>query len=208
MLLFIRILTSYLIFIPSLLQSQDPQRIVDEVQKKYSSFQSFSANFTQEIQSSAFEEKQIVKGKLLFAKENNYRLDYKNHLIVSDGKTIYNYSKNLKRVIITNFEENFFSPQNLLVYIPKESKLEFKGEEFSGKEILKIISFITSKINSQYKSFKIWVDSDSFIKKIETEDWAQNKYTITIHTFIPNLKIDPEQFRFKIPKGVKVVDFR
>lgn len=186
----------------------DAEKIVDEVQKKYKAFENFIVQFTQEIQSTALEGKQIIKAKLTYARENKYRLEYKNQLVMSDGKTIYNYSKNLKRVVITNFEENFFSPQYLILNLPKDSRIEYKGEEKSGKETLKIISFVPTRVNSQFKSFTIWVDNNFLIKKIETEDWAQNKYTINIQYFTPNTQIDPSTFKFNIPAGVKVVDLR
>ena len=45
-------------------------------------------------------------GKFLFKKENQLRLELKNLIIVSDGKTNWNYNKKQNKVIITNYDEN------------------------------------------------------------------------------------------------------
>ncbi len=149
-----------------------------------------------------------ISGKLFFQKQNRYRLEVNGSLIICDGETVHNYSRTAKRVVITKYEENFFSPQNLLIDIPNYSKIEFSGEEILNNKKLYKFSLAPIRSNPEFKYMILWVDENKTIWKIQTEDWAGNNYTFTIQKFESNQDLRNDIFKFKIPSGVKVVDLR
>lgn len=194
-------------FLPQKNQIQ-PENFIKEVQKQYSELNNFVIDFTQEIYSYVVDGKQELKGKLYYSKPNNYHLEMDEILIVCDGERVYNYSKKAKRVVITSYEENFFSPQNLLVNIPGYSKIEFIGMDKSNNKNFFKFSLIPTHSKPEYKSMTLWIDENRTIWKIQTEDWAGNNYTFTILKFNFNQDLKNDLFRFKIPSGVKVIDLR
>lgn len=186
----------------------NPENFIKEVQTKYSALNSSVIEFVQEISSKAVEGKQKIAGKLFYQKKNRYRLELDGSLIVCDGETVHNYSRNAKRVVITKYEENFFSPQNLLVDIPNYSKIEFNGDELMDNKKIYKFSLTPTRSNPEFKSMILWIDENKTIWKIQTEDWAGNNYTFIIQKFEPNPDLKSELFKFKIPSGVKVIDLR
>ncbi len=204
-----------IIFIPLIFFAQtkkvenfNPDKFLDEVQQNYKNFENFVVEFSREVSSPAISGKQISNGKLYYLNQNKYRLEIDEQLIISDGQTIYNYSKKAKRVVVTKFEENFFSPQNLLTNVPKSYKKEFLGEEdLQNKKVFKF-RFYPSSSNPEFKTLIVWITSNKIIQKIQVEDWAGNLYIIETKQFSPNQPIKEDLIKFKIPSGVKVVDLR
>lgn len=189
-------------------KSINPEDFIKDVQSKYSSLNNFVIEFSQEVTSSAVEGKQTLKGKLHYQKPNRYRLEINNQLIVCDGDNVYNYSRKARRVVITKYEENFFSPQNLLIEIPNYSKIDLLGEEIINNKNLLKFSLSPARSNPEFKSMILWIDENKTIWKIQTEDWASNIYIFSIQKFLANQSLKSELFKFKVPAGVKVIDLR
>lgn len=186
----------------------DPEKFLREVQKNYKNFQNFIVEFTREVSSSVIAGKQTSNGKLFYLSQNKYRLEIDEQVIISDGETIYNYSKRANRVVITKFEDNFYSPQNLLTNIPENLKKEYSGEEnFENKNVYKFHFYPSSK-NLDFKNLIVWISTDKIIQKVQVEDWAGNVHIISTKKFSSNQPIKDELVKFKIPSGAKVVDLR
>ncbi|MGB9664455.1 MAG: LolA family protein [Ignavibacteria bacterium] len=186
----------------------DPDKFLKEVQNNYKNFQNFVVEFTREVSSPVISDKQISNGKLFYLSQNKYRLEIDEQTIISDGETVYNYSKRAKRVVITKFEKNFYSPQNLLTNIPENLKKEFSGEEYFENKIVYKFRFYPSSTLLDFKTLIVWISTDKIIQKIQVEDWAGNVHIITNKKFSPNQLIKEDLIKFKIPAGVKVVDLR
>jgi chaperone LolA len=186
----------------------NPQQIISEVQKKYSGINDLKAILIQTVESSVTSEPQLIKAELYFKKANNFRIEFKNQLIISNGITTWNYSKIAKRVVITNYEENFFSPQVLLFNLPSRSISKFEGmEKLDGEEHF-VISFSPKGPDFNFKALKVWFSRNYLIIKVEAEDWAQNKYSFMFTDLKINSNLDDNLFNFTLPGGVKIVDLR
>lgn len=196
--------------LPQLLKAQlkNPEKFFNEVKEKYNKVDNLVIDFIQEIKTPVFQEKQTVKAKLYYVKENKYRLELQNQTIVCDGKTVYNYTRPAKKVIISNFEENFFSPSNLLVNVVSHFQIEFLGEEKVNNKSLYKFSLHPQRKNPEFKTMTLWIDLDKTIQKLETEDWAGNTYTFQLLSISINQQLKSELFSLNIPSGVKVVDLR
>ena len=70
-------------------------RLLKNLQSSFDSLKDFSADFVQLNNG-----KVNIEGKFFFKKENKLRLELKNLIIVSDGKTNWNYNKRQKKVIM------------------------------------------------------------------------------------------------------------
>lgn len=209
--------TIYLLFIVPLLGfgiSQIDRKfntdveLLKKVQKKYNSSKNIYMSFTQTGGSLVSEMKQSLKGNLFYSKGNKYKIELKDQIIICDGKTVWNYSKLNKRVIITNYEENFFSPSNLLVKLPEKAKIQFLGEERIDNNKYQKVQFNPTDEELNFKYLIIWIAEDLSIRKVYTEDWAGNIYSYIIDKISFNEKFNEDIFYFTIPKGEKVIDLR
>jgi len=211
---FIRIFLFYTLTVQIILSQSmqvekfNPTKFLSEVQQNYKNFENFVIEFKREVSSPAVTGKQISKGKLYFLNRNKYRLEINGQLIISDGEIVYNYSKKARRVVITKFEENFFSPENLLTNFPQSTKNEFLGEENLNDQKAYKFQFYPSSSNPEFKSMIIWININKVIQKIQVEDWAGNVYLFATLLFNPNQKLKDDLIKFKIQKGVRVVDLR
>lgn len=189
-------------------QLKEPEKFFKETQEKYNQINNCIIEFTQEVKSPVIDEKQSIKGKLYYAKGNKYRIEFQNQLLVCDGVNVYNFTKPSRKVIISKFEENFYSPSNLLVNIVNFSKIEFFGEEKVNEKRLYKFNLIPKRNDPEFKTMILWIDSEKVIQKLETEDWAGNRYTFNVLNFKSNQSLKNDLFTFTIPAGVKVVDLR
>lgn len=189
-------------------QLKEPEKFFKEVHEKYNQINNCIIEFTQEVKSPVLDEKQSTKGKLYYAKGNKYRIEFQNQVLVCDGVNIYNFTKPSRKVIISKFEENFYSPSNLLVNIVNYSKIEFLGDEILNEKRLYKFNLVPRRNNPEFKTMILWIDKEKVIQKLETEDWAGNRYTFNVLSFQDNQTLKNDLFNFTIPAGVKVVDLR
>lgn len=205
-------ITVIFIIINIVLASQNdkfnPDKFLKDVQQHYKNLEDFVIEFTKEISSPVIKGGQISKGKLYFLNKNRYRLEIDGQLIISDGETIYNYSKKAKRVVITKFEKNFFSAENLLTNFPQNFRSEFLSEEKLGNKNVFKFRLLPASSNPEFKLMYLWISQEKIIQKIQVEDWAGNIYYFSILSFNSNQKLKDDLIKFKIPSGVKVVDLR
>ena len=78
---------SYLITVISFVVLSSTSSI-EKVQTKFNNLNNFQSDFTQMAN-----DKIGLKGKFYFSKENNYRIELQNNIIIADGMTIWNYDK-------------------------------------------------------------------------------------------------------------------
>jgi len=151
-----------------------------------------------------------VAGTLKAKTGQKYFLDMKDRAIICNGKTIWNYSKRDKSVVISNYEgdkpqmsieEFFFS--FLDNYQPAEIKQIGNGEDNSGYLLTLKPS---AEANAQYKEVKLKIDTASSIKHVEvttdsgTEGWEIKK--------LLTKKLSDKIFEFTPPDNTQVIDLR
>ncbi|MCX8009692.1 MAG: outer membrane lipoprotein chaperone LolA [Ignavibacteria bacterium] len=196
--------------LPLFLTQISEDKILAEVQKKYSSIKYLKANLTQSMEITVGDKKKITEQtfNFVFKKDNKYRLESEKQLIVSDGKSIWNYNPFQKRVVITKAENNNLSLQYFLFQIPSESEVKFVGtEKVDGSEVYKL-SFRAKEKNLNFKHFDVFITKNFLIKRIETYSPAQDRIAFSLSNINLNPNVNDSIFDFVIPAGVKVIDLR
>lgn len=79
------------------LQAQDAQEIIRKVQSKYDNISDAKATFTQTVKGSGGKGNSS-SGVIYIKKQNNYRIEAGNQIIITDGVTSWVYSPNKKQV--------------------------------------------------------------------------------------------------------------
>jgi chaperone LolA len=188
--------------------AQDAQEIIKKVQSKYNTIKDASATFSQSVKYSSGSS-QSSSGTIYIQKEDKYRIESKNEVIVTDGVTSWSYSKKKKQVVIDNYKNdgNTFSPNKFLFSYPENFYSDLEGTEtVSGTEcyLLKL----TPRHKGSVKSAKIWVDTDdNLIRKI-TINSSESNTTYTLKKITLDAGLSSSKFTFSPPEGVEVIDLR
>ncbi|WP_041294042.1 LolA family protein [Ignavibacterium album] len=179
----------------------DANSILRELQNKYNSISDLSVDYSQRAGG-----KVILSGKIIFKKENKYRIENKNQIIGSDGNSAWNYNASQKKFVITNYDSgnNSIYSINYLVYqLPNECTLSARIES-----VTKVLELTPKTTNLQFRKIDLWINSDNLIQKIVLSDYNNNTNEINLSNYKLNQKISDSLFSFNPPEGTKVIDLR
>lgn len=188
--------------------------ILNEVSKKYRSYNIVKADFTLLIDDQQSNLKDTQQGTLYVkANANKYKISMTGQDIISDGKTLWTYLKEEKEVQVTNVNNNdeALNPAKIFTIYEKGFKYLYTGDKKIGTKVYQIIDLTPIDINRSY--FKIRLSIDKAAKQIANAvifEKSGNKYTYTVKSFVPNAKVSESTFTFDAKKypGVEVVDLR
>ena len=199
-----------LFFIPSIMFGDDAEKIISHLQKKYDGMKDATISFTQKVQFNFTKKEQTFSGKITMKRGNKYRIEVGEQTIVTDGKTVWTYSKPNKQVLVNMYQEDeeTLTPDKIMTALPKEYKSEIVGEEKIGKFKTTILK-LQPKESSTIKSMKVWVDeSEWLMRQIQIQDVSDNLSTYMIDEIKMNTGVADSYFKFDAPKGVEVIDMR
>ena len=96
--------------------AMSPKAALKTLQKKYQTLHSLSVDFREVFEWGLTGESNIRLGKMMVTKDNRFRIDTVDQLIVSDGTDIYRYNRDRKQVIIEHIQdEDKFLPRKILL---------------------------------------------------------------------------------------------
>ena len=197
--IFVLIIT--LIFCNSIIAQDDAKVLLKSIQDKFASINDLSAEISQLVNG-----KVNLEGKVFFKKENNLRLEFQNFIIVSDGKTSWNYNKKQNKVIITNYDEEgnkIFSIQQMIYEYPNECELStFESE---GERVLQLIP---ENDSLNFKSVKLFITNDNLISKILIDNPPTGLIQFNLSNYKINKNLSDSLFSFSPPEGSQVLDLR
>jgi chaperone LolA len=202
----ISLIITFLIF--NTLFAQDAQEIIRKVQANYKTIKDSKAGFSQSVKPKSGKS-QSSSGTIYIQKENKYRIESKDQVLVTDGVTTWSYSAKKKQVIIDNYKDNgnTFSPNKYLFDYPENFYSDLDGEEtVSGNEcyLLKL----SPRNKSTVKSAKIWVDkTENLIRKIYIVT-NESSTTYILKNIVLDPGLSPSKFTFTTPSGVEEIDLR
>lgn len=197
----------FLIFVFAVsVNAQDGKSVLKKMQSKIKSADGFSSEFVQSFVNEQGKTTQNLKGKFVYANDDKFVVDLKNQKIVSDGKTVWNYNKIQKKVIINNADDDpsAFSIKRYLFTYP----------EYCSISSIKDPKFVNSiKLNPknndlEFSEVIIYADENYQIKKIYIIDTQNNKYLLELTKVSILEKVDSSTFKVDIPKGTKTIDLR
>lgn len=194
--LFVLILLSKLFLV-----QENPVDILKKVQSKYADATDFSVELTQFVNSS-----NPIKGKLFIKQKDFYRIELPNQIIISDGKTFWNYNKKQNKVIVDNFQksnDNIFSFNYLLFEVPYNSNISLSSQNGLKKLILnpKDVSF-------PFRKIEILINYNFLVKRVNAVDNSGVAFEINFDNYRFNQNLKSELFVFNPAEGTKVIDLR
>ncbi len=192
--------------------AQEPGQVVlEKVRKKYEKITDGEVRFTQTVKFSMARIEQEVTGTLLFKKNHKYRVEFDDQLIVTDGSTVWSYSRSTNQVLIDNFrmDERTISPEQILSGAPSAYAPTLVGKEQLGKVETTVLKLSPPEGTSLIKSMKVWVqEGEWLVRRAEIIDRHGKETTYQVHSFTINTGIPDDRFRYTPPEGVETVDLR
>ena len=188
--------------------------ILAEVSKKYRSYTTVKTDFTFTLDNKQSKVKETQQGTLYVkASANKYKVTMTDQDMISDGKSQWTYLKKDKEVQVSNVDNSSESlnPAQIFTIYEKGFKYLYTGDTKAGAKTYQMIDLSPTDTNKSF--FKIRLSIDKVAKRIASVlifDKNGNRYTYTIKTFVPNVKVPETTFTFDAKKypGVEVVDLR
>lgn len=189
------------------------KKIIAKIQNKYKNISTLEIHFKQKTVFELTKMESEVFGTLLLDRKNDrYRLETEDQLIVDNGKTFWRYNKLENQVLIdyAKKSEEDVLLSDFLFDIQKKYFAELVSEEKTGKQKQFVIKLTPKNTEESYfKAIKFWVlDKTWEIQRVVYIDINDNKTEFEITQLKINVPIPENAFTFKPPQGVDIVDLR
>jgi outer membrane lipoprotein-sorting protein len=204
-----------LVFASSMALAQNDAKskdILSKMSKQYRGYSSISADVTFVIDNQKEKIKETQQGKLLI-RGNKYRIDFGDQLLMTDGKTLWGYLKDMNEVTVSDYEPDpdELSPTTVFTIYEKGFESYYlSASTYEGVAIHNIDLVPTDKSKPFFK-IRLIIDQQKLqIVQAIVFDKNGARYTYSIKNFVPNRVLGDEQFVFNKARypGVEVVDMR
>ena len=190
------------------------KEILAEVSKKYRSYDVIKTEFSYTLENPQAKIKETQSGTLFVrSKVNKYKVILKGQELISDGKNQWTYLKADKEVQLSEVDNSSdaLNPAKIFTIYEKGFKSVYTNDtKLNGKTLHNID---LTPLDGKRSFFKVRLQIEKLSKQITNAvifDKNGNKYTYTIKTFMPNVKVPESTFAFdsKLYPGVELVDLR
>lgn len=190
------------------------KQILVEVSKKYRSYDVIKTEFSYTLENPQAKIKETQSGTLFVrSKVNKYKVILKGQELISDGKNQWTYLKADKEVQLSDVDNSSdaLNPAKIFTIYEKGFKSVYTNDTKLNGKVLHNIDL--TPLDGKRSFFKVRLQVDKLSKQITNAvifDKNGNRYTYTIKTFTPNIKVPESTFAFdsKLYPGVEVVDLR
>ncbi len=187
-------------------------KLLKAVGQKYGNYKTMQMDIALTIENTESKSKETKNGKVS-SKGNMFKAEMGNQTIMSDGKVLWTYIKDINEVQINNFEQgqDILSPNDIFKIAEKDYLVYFGEKVTEGGKSLQIIELTPKNKSLNYSKIKMYIDpSDNTVKKGVVFDKSAIKYTYSISNFKSNMELSDTFFKFDKTKypGVEVIDLR
>jgi len=205
-------------------QDAQAKTILDEVTRKYKSYDAIKTDFAFTLENLAANIKETQTGTLVAkSKSSKFKVTIYGkpvagkpavaQEIISDGKTQWTYLKKDNEVQVGDVDKSGegFNPSQIFTIYEKGYKYLYTGDQKLNGKTVQVIDL--SPTDAKKSVFKIRLFIDKAQKQIASAlifDKNGNKYNYTIKSFAANGAVADNTFSFdaKAHPGVEVVDLR
>jgi outer membrane lipoprotein-sorting protein len=124
--------------------ADSPEEILAHVRRKYQEVKDAELSFTRRTRLSVAKIEQNATGSLLLKKGHKYRIEMDDRTVVTDGTTVWSYSKANNQVTVDTYrpDERALTPERILAGAPGDFAASLLGrEKLDGIEmvVLKLV---------------------------------------------------------------------
>ena len=199
-----------------LFAQQDPEakNILDKLSEETKSHKTIRTDFKVSFKNLKDNIQNSSEGSIII-KGDKYMLDFMSTKAFFDGKTLWSYLPEVNEVNITEpdteDDDIFNNPKRLFTIYEEDFKYQLVGKVDENKTSYALIDLYPIDVNEDYSRIRIQINlNDYFLSSATVFGKDGSHYTIDIHNYKTNQKIDDSYFTFNkndYPK-VEVVDMR
>jgi len=189
----------------------DAADIIKRMEKKYRTIDDITVEFRQTIHYGVTGTEQSFRGTMYMKKGNKYRIELEDQTIVTDGSSVWSYSKSNNQVIVDRYKETpeSFSPDRIMVDVPAQYASIILGRERLGAAETTILKLTPKDKKANLQWMKVWVDDDEYLmRKIQALDVSDNLSTYFLDSLSLNRSLNESIFTFDAPRGAELIDLR
>lgn len=195
-----------------------PARMLGEILSKteanYRNIHAFTAVFSQKTTSAAATlSAGEALGKLYYAKPRQMRWEYdlpEKQVFVANNHFAWLYVNAENQITLFNAEKLFASPLARTFFdgtLALKNHFNVTLDPVRSTSDVAVLELVPRQPDPNVKLAYLWIDLRNYrISRIETHDVLGNINEITISSFTPRSRLDPDLFRLEVPPGAKVFD--
>lgn len=191
--------------------ADSPNDIIRKVEKAIQSSPGLRIRFEEIYYWNLTGEENRLEGEMLLGQENRFRIETEDQTIVSDGKTLWTYSKPSNRVLIDQIAQTDQSllPMQILFRFTKEYEVKSLGEENIQGLDCQVLKFQSESEVELIPEITVWVDQKEWLpRRIEQMDLSENKSVYLLKQIDRAGAAEKTDFIFQIPEGADVIEMQ
>lgn len=197
---------------PAVSAQTELEQFIAALQSKYDKLSSLAADFTQ-VYNAPGERTRRESGRLLLKKPGRMRWDYtapENKLFISDGKWLYEYVAAEQLATRSSVKESADLRAPFAFLLGRGNlRRDFKRIEFASEQPAKAgnrVLRLVPKRAQEFRELLVEVEPGSLqLARLVLIDRNNARSDFLFSNVRENLPVSQEQFTFKAPAGVKVV---
>ncbi|TWR23800.1 outer membrane lipoprotein carrier protein LolA [Mucilaginibacter achroorhodeus] len=199
----------------------EAKTILNKLSKQYRTYDAVKTDFTLLVDNQQANIKETQTGTLISrSKTNKYKVTiYEpgtkkiNQEIISDGKSQWTYLKDANEVQLSNADnsEEGFNPGKLFTIYENGYKYIYTGLQKAGGKTYQVVDLTPTSEKSSYFKVRLMIDkAKNQLYSAQIFDKNGSKYTYTLRSFTPNVKVSESTFTFdkKAYPKAELVDLR
>ena len=189
-----------------------PGSTLKKLRNKYRKIESLRAEFRELFEWGMTGETVIREGKLLVGKDNRFKIETSEQVMMSDGVDLYRYNRLKNQVIIepVNASDTQFLPRKLLLdFTEGFNATEVSQIVVAGREGLRLDLIPEDPETVLISSATLWLTQDDMIvHRLRLVDLNSNLSTFFLSDIQLDRPIDASEIIFVPPEGVELFDLR
>lgn len=191
--------------------------VVGKLQKKFAELKTLSAHFVKQHYWRLMEQHQEMKGTLLVQQPNRFRMDSDVQVVVSDGKTAWNYAPANAQVLVSDYSaiandrsyEKLLFDLILLGGYDENYTPVYVGEKKVQRKTCYVVDLSAKKEDTYIHTIRLWIDKRlSLVRQVEYRNIHDDITTFVLSDLKVNKRVKADQFTFHVPNGVELIDLR
>jgi outer membrane lipoprotein carrier protein len=196
--------------VPAQQPAETPQSLARALQERYAGIRDFSADFTQTYRGGALRTETRERGTVTIKKPGRMRWVYtdpERKEIVSDGRTLYFYLPQDKRVIVSDVSQADEATTGPMFLAGRGDVIRDFAVTAAKSRVqgASAIELTPRKPQADYDRLIVTLDPRTLqIRALTTIDRLGGENTLILTNLKENRGISDKEFEFRIPRGVTV----
>lgn len=190
---------------------QNADEVLERVRERYENIRDAQLSFSRRSSFGPGRVEQTESGTLLLKKQDRYRVELGHQTIVTDGETVWSYSRQAHQVLIDRFRKDpgGLSPERVLMGAPADYSASLIGRDTVAGRGTIGLKLIPRDETAAPQVLRLWVDPHTWlIRRARLEDGPGRETVYTVAEIRINTGIPDARFVFDVPEGAEVVDLR